>query len=393
MKKRKILSVFLSVIMLLSCFSVTYITAFASSVVAGGWYETIYAVWSDSNAKNASVAIKVSGADDSTYIEADKSLIRQINDTTARVDIPGIKAGTYDIKVTTGRNKVYVSENINVDAYDRSGYAHHNYSSGVGAYNNDGTLKDNAIVIYLTDENKDTITVPGYESYGTGIVNILQSNDFAKKIAKDKKPFVIRVIGTVYPPSEGLSEPVASEWNEDGKPTDGDNGNMCNILNMRDLTVEGIGTDASINGWGLSFNAQSSSVNKESYEVRNIIFDKYPEDALGFQGASASSNVYTSNPIERIWVHNNTFYQGYCENPMAEDKHEGDGSCDYKRGSYFTLSYNYFYDCHKTNLFGSGTGVVQYNVTMHHNFYDTISSRTPMTRQTNIHIYIQKRQK
>ena len=42
---------------------------------------------------------------------------------------------------------------------------------------------------------------------------------------KEKKPFVIRVIGTVYPPSEGLSKPEASEWDKDGNPIDGDNGN------------------------------------------------------------------------------------------------------------------------------------------------------------------------
>ena len=46
---------------------------------------------------------------------------------------------------------------MKVEAYDRSGYAHFNYTQGVGAYNDDGTLKDNAIVLYVTDQNKNSV--------------------------------------------------------------------------------------------------------------------------------------------------------------------------------------------------------------------------------------------
>ena len=56
-------------------------------------------------------------------------------------------------------------------AYDRSGYAHYNYYSGVGAYNNDGTLKQGVQVIYVTDSNKDSISYGGK----TGLYDIFNS--------------------------------------------------------------------------------------------------------------------------------------------------------------------------------------------------------------------------
>ena len=73
----------------------------------------------------------------------------------------GLKPGTYTLKVTT-KTGTYTQSGIEVNAQDRSGYAHYNYTDGVGAYNDDGTLKDNAIVLYVTDENKNTVTL----SYG-----------------------------------------------------------------------------------------------------------------------------------------------------------------------------------------------------------------------------------
>lgn len=45
-----------------------------------------------------------------------------------------------------------------ITAYDRSGYAHFNYTSGVGAYNDDGTPKANAQIIYVTEATKNTVT-------------------------------------------------------------------------------------------------------------------------------------------------------------------------------------------------------------------------------------------
>ena len=63
------------------------------------------------------------------------------------------------------KRQVHTRNGIQVYEYDRSGYAHFNYDEGVGAYNNDGTPKDNAIIVYVTEENKNTVEIPGYEGH------------------------------------------------------------------------------------------------------------------------------------------------------------------------------------------------------------------------------------
>ena len=65
--------------------------------------------------------------------------------------------------------------NVDVMEYDRSGYAHFNYNEGVGAYKDDGTLKDNAIVLYVTDATKNTVELKYNGKTVRGIGNILNS--------------------------------------------------------------------------------------------------------------------------------------------------------------------------------------------------------------------------
>lgn len=73
-----------------------------------------------------------------------------------RVDFTGLQAGSYEVMILPhgSTTAVGTSVELNVISYDRSGYAHFNYTNGVGAYNDNGTLKENAIVLYVTDENK-----------------------------------------------------------------------------------------------------------------------------------------------------------------------------------------------------------------------------------------------
>ena len=69
-----------------------------------------------------------------------------------RADFLGLEAGEYTVEVKPVINNIE-DENtgstakFTVVAYDRSGYAHFKYNEGVGAYNSDGTLKNNAIVM------------------------------------------------------------------------------------------------------------------------------------------------------------------------------------------------------------------------------------------------------
>lgn len=376
--------------------------------------------WGEGDTANAKVEYKISS--ESSYTRVDSQLIRQISNDTARADIVGLKGGAkYDFKITpSSGNEITLSE-VTVNEYDRSGFAHFNYSDGVGAYKDDGTLKDNALVIYVTDENKNTVSL----TYGgltvTGIGNILNSvgqdtgngttsnggtrpntnGGIIKKLADDNIPLVVRFIGCVS--DSGLYRKAtfnaASTPEIDGltiyDSTDhggsvGDNGHMARIKSGKDITLEGIGEDAVIDGWGFHFMAESSSGNLgKSFEVRNLTFINTPEDAIGMEGVQASKNASSdlTASVERCWIHNNEFYGPSISNPAESDKAEGDGSCDFKRGQYFTCSYNYFEGCHKTNLVGSADYSLQYNLTYHHNYWKLCKARGPLARRANIHMY------
>lgn len=413
MKKcfKKAISGILTASMLFS--SVAFVPTSTSVVVAattgsfstvGGWNESLYAEWADQNPDNTAVKVgyKLSGDANYTYLTGDDYtyLIRPVNASLGRVDIPGLKAGTYDLEVTSSDGTVYTQTGIKVTANDRSGYAFWNRSdgAGVGAYNDDGTPKDNAIIVYVTDENKDTVEVPGYEgktwSYtpstsdpytrtGVGIGNILNNNMklMQEVTITDNHPLIFRFVGKVNVPQNltpyNTKDPILGG-------AAGDNGNLAITKYGRNITIEGIGSDALIEGWGFTF-SQSKTCPTEAgknFEVRNLTFEKYTEDALAFQGDDA-----VTSPIERVWVHNNTFYPGYCAKPAESDKAEGDGSCDFKRGKYYTMSYNHYIKCHKTNLIGASASEDQYYITLHHNWYEQVGSRQPLAAGGNIHIY------
>lgn len=384
-----------------------------------GNYESIALEWSGSAGE---VKYRLSG--DGAWTTVDGELVRE-KDGSVRADILGIKAGLYDVqangKTITG---------IPVKAYDRSGYAHFNYKNGVGAYNDDGTLKDNALVIYVTDENKDTVMTEiaeanddvnlfklpysGYgkdwnengDKYATGIGWWLNNNQYTSSNVGSSnnkqpsntydatnggnlgfkminRPIVVRFIGTVTTP-----EGATSYNHTDEGGGIGDNGHMVRMKDLKDVTIEGVGDDAVIQGWGFHFvsgGGTKSEGRGTSFEVRNLTFNEYPEDAVGMEGQAESKKI--TAPVERCWIHHNTFLPGRCDNPAESDKKEGDGSCDFKRGYYFTCSYNYFEYCHKTNLIGSSDSSLQYNMTYHHNIWYQCGSRIPLTRQANVHFY------
>ena len=409
MKQRKILSLLLVLSMLLSLVIISGISASASQagvIEAGGWFESAYAEWAPiSGADGYNAYYKAEGG---SWTKIDSALIRKY-DSCYRVDAVGLKAGSYQIKILPVVKGVednsfeLLTESLVVSPYDRSGYAHFNYSEGVGAYNNDGTLKDNAIVLYVTDENKDTVSVTSKDGTTVvGIGNILNSvgqdvgggkcakggiantnSDIIRKLANDGTPLVVRIVGNVTAP-KGLTEYDGLDY---GGST-GDNGFMARMSGGKDITIEGIGSDATINGWGLHFICQTADYQRgigKSFEVRNISFENVPEDCVGMEGQQEDSTL--TAPVERCWIHHCTFYAPVIANPAESDKDGGDGACDFKRGQYFTNSYCYYNGYHKTNLVGSSDTSLQYNISYHHNYWKGCDSRGPLARQANIHMY------
>ncbi len=368
-------------------------------VYAGGWNEMAYLVCSGLADANVT-GVSYSGASEGTLKGDDfEYLVRDVAEGV-RVDLLGLKPGTYSITLDTTKGKVTQS-GIVVGEQDRSGYAHFNYNEGVGAYTDGGELKVNAKVLYITDENKDTVTVTSKDGTTVkGIGNILNSvgqdvgggktanggtpnsnQGIIKKLAEDGTPLVIRIIGDVKAP-EGLTE-FDSTGNGGSV---GDNGFMARMKSGKDITIEGVGNDATINGWGFHFMAESAAPEfGKSFEVRNVAFRNVPEDCIGLEGIQTGSELTT--PVERGWVHNCEFYVPKIANPAESDKAEGDGACDFKRGQYFTNSYCYYEGYHKTNLVGSSDTSLQYHLTYHHNYWKNCESRGPLARQADIHMY------
>lgn len=377
-----------------------------TDAVAGGGLETLFAELPD--VADADVtAVKWSGdatgeltGDDLTYLVREATLSG--GKTGVRIDIPGVKAGTYTLQVTI-KDVVYTAKDLTVQAHDRSGFAHQTvdensvctpYTEGVGAYKDDGTLKDNAIVLYVTDANKDTVTMSVGSTSVTGIGKILNSgqatNNGVSKVlleaSRADTPVVVRIVGTVTQP-QGVSPRREST---DSAQENGDNGGMCYISYAKNITIEGIGPDATINGWGLSFRGDATDANNDNYgknfEVRNLSFREVPEDCVEVTG-NGNSNGTIKEPVSHAWVHNCSFYVPHIANPAAVDKGDGDGAVDFKFGQYMTLSYNYFEDYHKTSLVGGDDKNQQYHVTWHHNHWKNCDQRIPLARQADIHYY------
>ena len=127
---------------------------------ASGWLETAYVKWTPvTGATGYNVYVKSASASDSAYVQLDDELIRKYP-SYMRADAVGLKAGDYVMKIVPLNNgkentsAAIVSDKLTVNAHDRSGFTFSSNSpvkNGVGAYNNDGTLKSNASVLYVTD--------------------------------------------------------------------------------------------------------------------------------------------------------------------------------------------------------------------------------------------------
>ncbi len=377
-------------------------------------YECAAFEWECKAVSTCKVGYRLEGED--PYIYVDAPLIRAVDENRVRVDILGlVGGGVYDFLIESEGGSTTL-ENVQIAAYDRSGYAHFGYTEGVGAYCDNGRLKDGALVVYLTEENKNNVVdsayvdgkkvdISAYIKSLTGIGEMLNNRRYngtdrynvgIAKLCEVYGAVTIRVIGRVEALQNADNTSTIrglTDYNSQGNGGSvGDNGRMARMVNAKNLTIEGVGEDACIDGWGIHFIADDEGNQYpgagESFEVRNLSFRNYPEDAVGMEGQQDGDyRGQLTDPVQRCWIHHNSFYPGYCADPAESDKAQGDGSCDFKRGRYYTLSYNYFVDCHKTNLIGSGDDSLQFDITFHHNYWENCGSRIPLLRNANFHFY------
>ena len=328
----------------------------ASSVVSvtesNGYAEGAYAKWA-----------AVDGADGyNVYcdgVQLDSMLIRQYKDGSFRADAVGITAGNHTLKIVPTKNGSEMASSaaeVNVSSYahDRSGYAF-NDGHMPGAYKADGTLKDNAIVVYVTEENKDSVTVK-LNAEGKGEVDCvgIQNIVTAYKKGKETRPIAIRLIGNISDPANMPKGDL-----------------MVDTVTSAGMTIEGIGADATANGWGIVLK------NCVDVEVRNV----------GTMNCNSSEgdNIGLQQGDSYCWVHNCDFFYG--DAGSDADQVKGDGALDTKKSHHITHSYNHFYDNGKCNLQGANSSDTSNYITYHHNWYDHSDSRHPRVRVATVHVY------
>ncbi len=323
--------------------------------LAEAGFETIYFEW-----------LPVDGADGYVvYCDAkvvDNELIRFYG-SYYRCDILGLTAASHDVKVVPVKDGVEVNEHATEFsatpvAHVREGFAFVGNGDANGAYNPDGTLKSNAIVLYVTNENKDTISLTmKVDSKKTetkiGIQNIL----LGLKKGYCEHPICIRFIGNITDPATLDKGDLLVDINN-GAFTKG-------------ITLEGVGNDATFNGFGLRLKGA------KNVEIRN----------LGFMNCNSGEgdNLSLQQDNQHIWIHNCDFFYG--DAGSDADQAKGDGALDVKVSTNVTISFNHYYDSGKCNLQGMKSESTENCITYHHNWYDHSDSRHPRVRTCTIHAY------
>ena len=322
---------------------------------AKGWQESAYLKWAPFEGAS-SYNVYVDGK------KIDAQLIRQYK-SYYRADVLGLKAGTYSVKVVpvnaegteiAGAN---TASNLVVKSYNREGFAHFKYD-GVGAYNNDGTLKAGAKVLYITAKTAKTVSTTvntGKPETITGLQAIID----AYQKGEDTTPIVFRIIGKV-----SLSDLDHTSSSEEGLQIKGKGAHS--VMNM---TFEGVGDDATVYGFGFLLR------NTKSVEFRNFAIMRCLDDAMSLD---------TDN--SHVWIHNMDLFYG--KKGGAADQAKGDGTVDIKGDSqYITVAYNRFWDNGKASMCGMKSESGPNYITYHHNWFDHSDSRMARIRTMSVHMY------
>ncbi len=322
----------------------------------GGWFETLWVKWTAyEGAESYRVYYSGEGATDRLV---DDPLIRSYG-TFFRVDIPGLKPGTYTVKIAAmvaGEEVAILSTNLlTVVGHDRTGFAF-NKQRVPGAYKADGTPKENAVVVYVTEKTKNTVSLDVTGASENPCVGLQKILDGYKK-GKETRPLIIRMIGQITDLSYMLNGDIVVENNNNASSY---------------ITIEGIGNDAVADGWGIRIK------NAVNIEVRNL--------AIMNCDSGEGDNIGLQQNNEHVWVHHCDFFYGNAGSDA--DQVKGDGALDCKLSTYVTFSYNHFWDTGKSNLLGlSETPGADWYITYHHNWYDHSDSRHPRVRVYSAHVY------
>jgi len=325
-------------------------------VESAGGLEAAYVKWQPvANAQSYNVYYSGQGV---VNQKLDNQLIRNYG-IYYRADALGLKAGAYTLRVVPVvagvEGAATVTSSLPVQAQDRTGFAFSG-SRVPGAYNADGTVKSNAVVLYITQNTKNTISLDVAGATANPCVGLQTILEGFKK-GKDARPLIVRLVGQITDPSYLQAGDIVIE-----------NNNFAAGY----ITLEGVGDDAVADGWGIRIKG-ASNVEIRNIGVMNCNSDE--GDSIGLQQDN-----------DHIWVHNADFFYG--DAGSDPDQVKGDGALDTKKSTYITFSYNHFWDTGKSNLLGLSEGTTQdLYITYHHNWYDHSDSRHPRVRFYSAHVY------
>jgi len=372
------------------------------------------------NLAKGEYVISYKKADAEEYTVLDKELMLE-NGEMLDCYILGLAKGLYDVKIEQGEGDSYARKiiyDIDVEKQDRSGYAHFKNEEGIGGYNDDGTVKENAKILYVSNATKNTVTIDINGTTYTGLIEILKANQ------QMNEPLIIRVLDKITTNqwkteteapraddystvAEGYFENLFSDkqgenlaglpvtiysskmkkvYNyvttadgielvqevDEETPYDLGQANIVLIESASNITIEGVGSKAEFYQFGIGFNYS------DSIEIKNITFSSYPIDGIEF---------YAFGKVDqhgRYWIHHNTFKAG--KNLWDEDS-DYDEAIDMADVRNVTIAYNKFYKIDKTMLLGGWEYDACMNMTFHHNFYMLCGQRLPLSRNSNIHNY------
>jgi len=339
---------------------------------ASGWFESAYVKFEPfTGAKTYNVYIK--GGNYADYTKIDQQLVRNYG-TYGRADVLGlVKGSDYAIKVvpiSDAGTEMAANANeataITVVNYDRSGFAHKGRTDGVGAYNNDGSLKAGAHVVYVTKDNAKTVSLDlatnssGKTATYTGLQQIIYG--YQKGDANgsyEKSPLCIRIIGTIS----------AADCDEFLSSAEGIQIKGAKANQPMNITIEGVGDDATTYGFGFLIRSAAS------IELRNFANMLCMDDAV---------SIDTDN--SNIWIHHLDLFYG--KTGSDADQAKGDGTLDIKGDSKFVTFYaNHLWDSGKASLCGMKSESGPNWVTYHHNWFDHSDSRHPRIRTMSVHVY------
>lgn len=328
-----------------------------------GWLESAYVEWQPvKNAEGYVAYVKEASASDDAYEKLDDTLIRQYADYW-RADALGLKEGSYVMKVTAvlkdGKTVSESTSSLEVEKYDRSGFAfseNSKFQTASGAYNDDGTLKKDAQVIYVTPETAKTCTAVVNGKEVTGFQSILDAKQSAG--TKDTSSLDFRIVGCV----------TADDVDHFSSSAEGIQLKGKSAYTEMNITIEGVGEDAAVHGFGFLVR------NSGNVEFRNFAVMAFMDDGVSLDTKNCN-----------IWVHNMDIFYG--STGGDSDQAKGDGSVDIKGASTnVTVSYVHFWDSGKCSLCGMSDSA-EFLVTYHHNWFDHSDSRHPRIRVASVHIY------